>query len=356
MSSGSLLVDWGCRLDARMASLLRIDPCALPLREYSVYTGTDYAAASQSLSGIAEERSLELVNEAEAPSYIELHRAQLNHSQIALTANTAATRLHITAGIRHFTFVLPLCGFQELNTPNGRIVVEPGHASLSVVGQTLETVRSPHYVALIASLSCEGYKRLFGHTVEDLDLDLSRYPKVFPVTDERYSSLLSILGTLCYELNEGRHLYLRQNMVISRLEEALWMRFVDLYPPLEPDSVAVEPNQIVPGYINRARAYIDEHAREEIAISELVEIAGVTSRSLQSGFKTAFGCSPTGYIRKVKLSGIRRELLEADPEAAQVSDIAATWGIYHMGHLAHYYREQFAELPSETLKRDLSDG
>lgn len=335
-----------------MAQLLRIDPTSLPLTEYCVYSGTDYTEASRVVSGISENRSLTLVNEMDAPSYIELHRAQLNYSQIAVTANTAATQLHINVPLQHFVLVLPLCGYHELATPNGPVKLEPGQASLSVVGQTLKATRSPRYVALVASLSRKGYEKLFGNAVDDVMLDLNAYPKVLSVTSNAFSSMLSILGTLCCELNEEANLYSRQNQVIARLEEALWMRFIDLYPALEPQLVGKKSNQVLPSYIKKAKEYINDHAKEEIRLSTMVELTGVSARSLQSGFNAAFGCSPRSYIRKAKLSGIKRDLLNACPETTQVSDVAATWGMYHLGNLAHHYRAEFGELPSDTLKRN----
>jgi AraC family ethanolamine operon transcriptional activator len=46
---------------------------------------------------------------------------------------------------------------------------------------------------------------------------------------------------------------------------------------------------------------------------------------------------------------VRQFLLRADPEKANVNDIAMGLGFFHQGQFADDYRKLFAELPSTTL-------
>lgn len=63
-----------------------------------------------------------------------------------------------------------------------------------------------------------------------------------------------------------------------------------------------------------------------------------------------FGIGPKRYLHIRRLDGARRELRSAPPEA-RVAEIAGDWGFWHMGHFAADYRNQFGELPSQTLRR-----
>jgi len=45
----------------------------------------------------------------------------------------------------------------------------------------------------------------------------------------------------------------------------------------------------------------------------------------------------------------RRDLLDADPAQASVTDIAARWGFFHLGRFSQAYRAMYQELPSQTL-------
>lgn len=99
-----------------------------------------------------------------------------------------------------------------------------------------------------------------------------------------------------------------------------------------------------------AVSYILEHAREATTVSEVCEATGVSWRTLDRAFRETIGSSPKRCISAVRLQGVRRELLEADPEA-RVADIANAWGYWHMGDFAMNYRRDFGELPSATLAK-----
>lgn len=83
---------------------------------------------------------------------------------------------------------------------------------------------------------------------------------------------------------------------------------------------------------------------------ELSTAAGVSQRTLEYAFRNALGTTPGRYLRVLRLNEVRRDLLEADPRAAYVGQIAIRRGFYHQGRFATGYREQFGELPSRTLR------
>ena len=99
-----------------------------------------------------------------------------------------------------------------------------------------------------------------------------------------------------------------------------------------------------------AVSYILDHAREAVTVSEVCEATGVSWRTLDRAFKENLGASPKRCIAGVRLQGVRRELLKADP-VLRVADIANEWGYWHMGDFAMNYRREFGELPSMTLAK-----
>jgi AraC-like DNA-binding protein len=114
-----------------------------------------------------------------------------------------------------------------------------------------------------------------------------------------------------------------------------------------------DPMQIGGYYriVARARAYIDAHLDGPIAIDDLVAAAFASRRSLYRAFWETLGETPHGYILKLRLNRIRHDL--AAPVEAQrtVTVVSNQWGISELGRLSAYYREQFGELPRETLAR-----
>ncbi len=107
----------------------------------------------------------------------------------------------------------------------------------------------------------------------------------------------------------------------------------------------------LPHYLARARDFIQAHARDDLHLEDIEEAAGVSRFKLFEGFRRYFEMSPMAYLKKVRLSAVRREILE-DSSARNISVIAMAWGFSHLGRFATEYRKLFNETPSATLQRN----
>jgi AraC family ethanolamine operon transcriptional activator len=87
------------------------------------------------------------------------------------------------------------------------------------------------------------------------------------------------------------------------------------------------------------------------SLAEVCHRIGASPRKLGYCFQDVLGISPARYVKAVRLGAVRRELARCADPAASVYDVAARWGFWHFGHFSADYRRQFAELPSETLRR-----
>ena len=103
--------------------------------------------------------------------------------------------------------------------------------------------------------------------------------------------------------------------------------------------------------IKEAEKYIARFAHEPITVRDVCVAAKVSERTLQYGFLEYFGVTPKAYLTAFRLTGVRRELKEADPCNESVIEIAGRWGFWHVGSFAADYRKQCGELPSQTLRR-----
>ncbi|MCV6583895.1 MAG: helix-turn-helix domain-containing protein [Marinibacterium sp.] len=81
----------------------------------------------------------------------------------------------------------------------------------------------------------------------------------------------------------------------------------------------------------------------------MADAIGASRRTMHRAFKDLFGVGPKGYLRLVRLHRFRQSLLQG-PDAC-VTDAALDAGLGHFGRAARYYREQFGELPRDTLER-----
>jgi len=96
--------------------------------------------------------------------------------------------------------------------------------------------------------------------------------------------------------------------------------------------------------------WIRESLKKPLSLSILAEVSGASPRSVQESFRRYRGCTPTEFIRRLRLEQVRRELERGEPHGS-VTQTALDHGFFHLGRFARTYREHFGESPSETLQR-----
>ena len=56
-------------------------------------------------------------------------------------------------------------------------------------------------------------------------------------------------------------------------------------------------------------------------------------------------------MNNLRPMGCQKELIDADPQDSEVSNVAANWGYWHMSQFARDYHNMYGELPSKALLR-----
>ena len=103
----------------------------------------------------------------------------------------------------------------------------------------------------------------------------------------------------------------------------------------------------------RALEYLDSVKGEPVSVQELRQHANASRITLERAFRDQYGTTPKAYLTARRLNGVRNMLKAPDSRACKISDVAGSWGFWHMSQFAADYRRQFGELPSETLARVL---
>lgn len=91
---------------------------------------------------------------------------------------------------------------------------------------------------------------------------------------------------------------------------------------------------------------ISDNICEELTVGKLCEELTASRRTLEYVFNESIKMSPAKYIRAWRLNNVRREILSMEHDT--LGDIAARWGIWHLGRFAQDYYQLFGELPSVT--------
>ena len=92
-----------------------------------------------------------------------------------------------------------------------------------------------------------------------------------------------------------------------------------------------------------------ENVTERVTLGRLADHAGVSVRTITSGFRRYRGDSPLSVLRDIRLERARDQLLNA--RACSVTEVALRCGFAHFSRFASIYRARFGESPSATLAK-----
>ncbi|WP_375741397.1 AraC family transcriptional regulator [Pseudomonas boanensis] len=141
-------------------------------------------------------------------------------------------------------------------------------------------------------------------------------------------------------------------LLASQLENTLVTMLLACQPHTYSAEMACDDGpSIAPSFVKRVERYIEEHAHEPITIVDMAEHAGVSSRSLFTGFRRYRNTSPMLYLKEVRLRNVHEELRRQSAGSTTVTAVAFCWGFSHLGHFTTDYKRRFGESPSETLAR-----
>lgn len=107
----------------------------------------------------------------------------------------------------------------------------------------------------------------------------------------------------------------------------------------------------LPSYLLKAKEFIHANAREDVHLEDIESAAGVSRFKLFDGFRKHMGMSPMAYLKKLRLSEVRKQLLKGG-RGINISTVATEWGFNHLGRFASEYRKLFNEMPSATMHRN----
>lgn len=183
-------------------------------------------------------------------------------------------------------------------------------------------------------------KRLLQQAIMDINQDNHRI-----ACD---SKLSEYLYQLIYSLSNGS-LDISSETAYNDLRESLYVRVFDNTAEIKEDSyIKINPKSRLK-ILNEALAFIHDNDDNTIRVSDISKHVNTTQRNLQKIFDENLGVSPKTYLISKKLTHIRDELLQADPDATNVQEIAEKYGVVHKGNFAKSYQEFFGEYPNETL-------
>jgi len=134
----------------------------------------------------------------------------------------------------------------------------------------------------------------------------------------------------------------------SEANRAAAVSLLDTFPH---ESLSAPPELTIPSSsrLRRAIEFMHANAHLPINVTEIAEATGISSRSLQTSFRTHLDLTPLDYLRRIRLDRVREELRAGHVDDVTVAEVARRWGFAHLGRFAAHYAERFGELPRHTL-------
>jgi AraC-like DNA-binding protein len=116
------------------------------------------------------------------------------------------------------------------------------------------------------------------------------------------------------------------------------------------DPTAQDRRDSTPVLLQRAIAFIDDNAHRDISLTDIAQAVYVTPRALQYMFRKHRDCTPTEYLRRVRLHHAHLDLVTGNRASTTVAQIARKWGFLHTSRFAVYYRAAYGQSPHVTLR------
>lgn len=172
----------------------------------------------------------------------------------------------------------------------------------------------------------------------------SAFERKAPANGAAVAALLRIIDRLA---TTPRYPHRQVAQLERALKESALFELLLAWPGADP---APERHGVaLPASTRLARDYIHAHLAELPSVADIATHCRVGVRALDRGFRRHLGASPWQYMLELRLQAVREELL-AGHHGGTVTDVALHWGFSNLGTFAARYREQFGELPSETLR------
>jgi AraC-like DNA-binding protein len=239
-------------------------------------------------------------------------------------------------------------GGYAVNTPvSGRLESVIGHTELEATPD-YAVIYPPDTPACLrhwsASLSVLGVRFDRDYLHREMSRLLAEPPRRLPdrldLTERPGANWLQLVRSLSTQSLADQH-----QLVRDQLCGAITTAFVLAAMPDADDGHPPPRPRIVKRVLDEMH---DDPCRPWTA-GDMAEIAGVSIRRLQEGFRDYVGVSPRQCLTDLRLARIREDLLRGG-DGLTVADVAMRWGLMHTGRFAAAYRRKYGESPSATVR------
>lgn len=246
----------------------------------------------------------------------------------------------------HYLAQISLSGSCSILQDREWIDVPPGHVYIADPRRRLMERMSADYAHLMLCIPQATMQAGLAHHIGYRPHEPVVFtPSAFALS--RAAGLQRMIAAICEDLETPERDFARTH-VSAYIEKALVSLLLASIPHQYSGAIDRPVSGAMPYYVRRATAYILEHARNPIAMEDVVEASGVSARSLYAGFRQYHNAAPMEFLKSYRLDLVRSELINAARDGRSVTDVALGCGFNHLSKFARDYRLRFGESPSQT--------
>lgn len=278
------------------------------------------------------------------------HHAPLSNMSINYLLYGAEAQVDVEQ-LGFFLIEIPLSGISETHHGKDKVITDISSGVVAGPYQQFSTKWNPECSKLLIKINRLALEQhlsgMLGKTLtRPLDFEMG-----VDLRSPASASLLHMVQWLVAELENSHSLLNKAPLAYTQYEEMLMWVLLNSQPNNYSDELASITPVAAPHYVHSVEDYINEHCAEPITLTQLVEMSGVSGRTLLEGFRRHKGTSPMKYLKSVRMERVHTDLRNADPAEKSVTDIALAWGFTQLGKFSGEYKQRFGEPPSETLKK-----
>lgn len=278
------------------------------------------------------------------------HRAEGRSASLNYIRYGADVRIEPGELGSFYLIQIPLAGVAEIDNRGGKVLTRAGQGS----------VLNPHHDTKMrwhqgcaqllmqidaAALLQEAEQLLGTHVTGPITFE-TLVDEDRPATADWVRKLKT-----CFDLTEKSAIFDgAAGATQIRVERELIAEFLRSQPSNISALLASAPSTITNMHLRRAVQFIHANMSKPIAIGDIAEASGTTSRSLQLYFQSEFALSPMRYLKRQRLLLARRLILQSENDRT-LGEIIYEAGFSHFGRFSSEYRDLFGEAPSQTKAR-----
>ncbi len=316
-----------------------------PLRRYPALHTSAVQEFERQLLGVFGATGFEL----KEPARLGARGNFVQLRDIALGFGTCGTAATLQWGESDFARLqLPIHGQGRTTSGKDTAIVGVGRPSLTSPGRPSILDYGEDFEQVFLRVRSEALQRklaaLLGMPV--------RQEIAFALTDftspAMISGLQGLISLLVQQLDDGGSML--APLVVTEMEQAVIVQLLFASRHNMTALLERESRDSGPRYLRRVEAYIEANWNRPVTIEALVEVSGVSARSLFRAFERSHGFSPMIFVKRIRLE--RAHALLAKPDGTtSVTGVALACGFSNLGHFARDYHNTFGERPSQTLAR-----